>query len=256
MRWDPDRYGLFREERSAPFEDLLSLVAVRPGLSVLDLGCGTGELTQRLATLLPESDVLGIDASEEMLARARPLQRDGLRFERGFIEQAAGEYDLVISNASLHWVEDHQALLARLFDMVRPGGQLVAQVPANHDHPANRLVGETAREEPFVTGLSGWERESPVLPPEAYAAILYELEAEAITVFLKVYPHVLPDASALTDWLRGTTMLPYLERLPDFQREAFVCACRSGLRALWPAGPIFYPFKRILLAASRPEEAA
>ena len=82
MPWDPERYEEFKAERSQPFEDLIGLVHVRDGLSVIDLGCGTGELTSRLADALPGSDVLGVDSSLEMLAVASKLERDGLRFER------------------------------------------------------------------------------------------------------------------------------------------------------------------------------
>ena len=96
--WDPDRYHIFKAERSAPFEDLLALVEVRRGLRVVDLGCGTGELTARLADHLPESDVLGVDASPEMLEKAAAQYRPGLRFELARLEEISGEWDLVFSN--------------------------------------------------------------------------------------------------------------------------------------------------------------
>jgi trans-aconitate 2-methyltransferase len=71
MPWDPKQYHKFQAERSAPFFDLLSLVEVRPNLRVVDLGCGTGELTRQLAAALPDSDVTGIDSSEQMLDSVR-----------------------------------------------------------------------------------------------------------------------------------------------------------------------------------------
>src|SRR5215469_4577122 len=103
MPWNPERYHQFQRERAAPFEDALALVTRRDGLRVIDLGCGTGELTRRLADALPGSDVVGIDSSSEMLARAAPHARPGLRFEQGTIEELAGEWDLIFSNAALHW---------------------------------------------------------------------------------------------------------------------------------------------------------
>src|SRR5689334_2351881 len=95
MPWDPDRYLQFREERYATFADLLALINVRPGLRVIDLGCGGGELTRRLADALPDSDVLGIDTSPEMLARAAEYARPGLRFEQRALEHVTGAWDLV-----------------------------------------------------------------------------------------------------------------------------------------------------------------
>ncbi|HYJ47564.1 MAG TPA: methyltransferase domain-containing protein, partial [Pyrinomonadaceae bacterium] len=95
MPWNPAQYHQFQKERFAPFEDLFALIKVRARMSVVDLGCGTGELTRRLADRLPESDVLGIDSSEEMLERAREYEREGLRFEKARIEEVEGRWDLV-----------------------------------------------------------------------------------------------------------------------------------------------------------------
>jgi len=70
MPWDPERYHQFQKERSPPFDDLVRLIEPRPGMRVVDLGCGTGELTRRLADMLPESEVVGVDSSAEMLEHA------------------------------------------------------------------------------------------------------------------------------------------------------------------------------------------
>src|SRR3972149_8456353 len=111
MPWDPDRYHQFWKERSAPFEDLFALIRVREGLRVVDLGCGTGELTRELADRLPGSEVLGIDISPEMLARARELERLGLRFEGGAIESVEGQWDVVFSLAAIPLMETHRGPL-------------------------------------------------------------------------------------------------------------------------------------------------
>src|SRR5258706_14521219 len=103
MPWDPAQYRKFESERFAPFDDLLAMLAIRPGMRVIDLGCGTGDLTARLAERLPESDVLGIDSSASMLAEAGRHAHPGLRFERREIEAIAGAtgdrgWDLVFSH--------------------------------------------------------------------------------------------------------------------------------------------------------------
>src|SRR3954469_10913137 len=158
MPWNPDRYHQFEKERSAPFDDLLRLVDCREGLEVIDLGCGTGELTRRLADSLPGSNVLGVDSSREMLARAAAQTRPGLHFEHAQIESVTGQWDLVFSNAAIQWVDDHPALIPRLLGRVKPGGQLVVQLPSNHDSFAHRAIVETAGESPFREALNGWAR--------------------------------------------------------------------------------------------------
>ena len=250
MPWDPERYEQFRKERYAPFEDLLGLLEVRSGLQVVDLGCGTGELTERLAEHLPESDVLGIDASEEMLERATPLAREGLRFELGTIESTGGKWDLVFSNAAIQWVDDHDALIPKLMSLVTDGGQLVVQLPSNHEHPTHMLLREVAAEQPFHEALDGWNRSLEVLPVAEYAHLLHASGGSKLTVFDKVYPHVLPDADALVEWMSGTAMVPYMERLPVEMKDRFVTRYTETILEVFPTSPVFFGFKRILFAAT------
>ncbi|MBA3766531.1 MAG: methyltransferase domain-containing protein [Acidobacteria bacterium] len=252
MPWNPDRYQLFKKERFQPFDDLFRLVKRREGMCVVDLGCGTGELTKRLADELPGSDVTGIDSSPEMLARADGFKRSGLRFELGSIEIVEGEWDLVFSHAALQWVDDHQSLVPRLLRLVQPHGQLAVQLPSNHKHASHTLITETAQEEPFRQALGGWTKQYAVLHIADYAALLYEHGGEEIIVFEKVYPHILESSDALADWTSSTALVPYFERLPEELHEPFMQRYRARLRAQWPNGPVFYGFKRIIFAATRP----
>ena len=259
MPWDPDRYNQFKQERSDPFEDLFALIRVRPGLHVLDLGCGTGRLTRSLAERLPQSDVLGIDSSAEMLARSESLAaREGrfnLRFELAEIQEMRGRWDLVVSNSALQWLDNHANLMPRLFTLLEPGGQLAVQIPSNHDHPTHRLLAETASREPYKTALGGWKRRSPVLSIERYAELLYKAGGKGLEVYERVYPLEMEDANGLVDWVSGTALIPYLERLPEELRPAFTESYRRRLWEHWPLGPIFYGFRRILFSALRPAKA-
>src|SRR5918912_3946723 len=128
MPWDPTQYHKFQAERSAPFFDLMALVEIRPNLKVVDLGCGTGELTRQLADALPNSDVTGIDASSNMLEKAQSLSSASLHFEQGDQSQLTGDWDLIFSNAALQWSESHTDLISRLYDRLTPGGQIAVQV--------------------------------------------------------------------------------------------------------------------------------
>ncbi|HEV8374262.1 MAG TPA: methyltransferase domain-containing protein, partial [Actinomycetota bacterium] len=152
--WDPERYGRFAAERAAPFHDLLALVSPVPGGRVVDLGCGSGELTAQLHRLLAAGETLGLDSSPAMLERATALAADGLRFElRDIAGFGGGGWDVVFSNAALHWLPDHEALFGRLVAALAAGGQLAVQMPANHDHPTHLVAAEVAGEEPFSSAL-------------------------------------------------------------------------------------------------------
>ncbi len=250
MAWDPEKYERFRNERYAPFDDLLKLVRIRPCMQVIDLGCGTGELTSRLADAMPGSRVVGIDSSAEMLAKAVPLARPGLEFRQQRIEDVTGRYDLVCSNAALQWVDDHASLVPRLLSMLAPGGQIAVQVPRGH--PALAVGGEVATREPFARHLAGWQRRWPTLDALAYAELLFKHGAGDITVFEKIYPHVLPDSDAIVAWAESTYLLPYFERLPADLHEPFKEALRQVLRPRYPDKPLLFGFKRLLFSGVRP----
>lgn len=244
MKWEPAQYEKFKNERSAPFAELAGLIDLRKGMRIVDLGCGTGELTLALTEMAPDSDALGIDSSESMLERANLLARPGLRFAQRSIEDIDGEWDLIFSNAAIHWVDDHPGLLRRLRDRLAPGGQLAVQVPSNHHHYAHTAIAELAGREPYLGALNGWTRTVPVLSIDAYAALLHELGFESVDVFEKVFAHILADVGAVAQWTRGTALLPYLERLPADLAEAFFADYEAMLAARMPERPVFYPFRR------------
>lgn len=267
--WDPKQYRRFGAEREAPFRDLLGLVEPpeppdgRDGPArALDLGCGTGRLTRVLHERLAKAGpvrTLGVDRSAAMLAESDAHAGDGLAFERADLAtfEPDGPQDVVFSNAALHWLPDHRALVARIASWLAPGGQLAVQVPANFRHPSHALAAEIAREAPFAEELRGWERGVPVLAPEEYATRLFELGLVEQHVRLVVYPHVLESPDAVVEWVKGTLLTAYRERLTEGAYADFLARYRERLPAalghdVARGGPVFYPFQRILFRARRP----
>lgn len=253
MPWNPNQYHKFQAQRSAPFYDLLALVDVRPNLKVVDLGCGTGELTRQLAEALPDSDVTGLDSSPQMLEKAASFSSPGLRFVQGDQARLTGEWDLIFSNAALQWSENHAELIPYLFAKLKPGGQIAVQVPSNHHHISHQIIRETAGEEPFRTILGGFIRYAPVLAIDQYAQLLFDCGAENIVTFEKVYAHILENSDAVVEWISGTACVPYFEKLGE-HKESFVSTIRSKMQAALPGAPIFYPFRRTLFSAHRPQQ--
>jgi len=252
MPWDPTQYHKFQAERSAPFFDLLALVKVRPNPKVVDLGCGTGELTRKLADALPNSDVTGLDSSSQMLEKASAFANSNLHFEQGDQSQLTGEWDLIFSNAALQWSDNHIELIPRLYERLLPGGQIAVQVPSNHNHVSHQLYRETASEEPFKSILNGFQRYAPVLSIDDYARLFFLSGAEDIVVFEKVYAHVLEDSDAVVEWISGTALVPYFKRLNE-HKEDFLNTIRAKMRTALPDKPVFYPFRRTLFSARKPK---
>ena len=127
--WDPDGYLSFADERGRPFVDLIGRIASERPRTVVDLGCGTGNLTTMLATRWPDAKVVGVDSSEEMVRQA-PADA-GVDFVVGDIREwrvdDAG-VDVLVSNAALQWIPDHLDLLPALVESISPGGWLAFQV--------------------------------------------------------------------------------------------------------------------------------
>jgi trans-aconitate 2-methyltransferase len=249
--WDPAQYLRFAAERRRPFDDLVGQLEPVPGGRAVDLGCGTGELTVELHTHLGAAETVGIDDSASMLARARTLDAHGVRFETGRLEEwaPATPVEVVFANASLHWVPDHPALLARLVTGLATGGQLAFQVPANHDHPSHLAAAELAAER----GLEVIGGAVSVLTPECYATVLHDLGLTDIDVVLRVYGFELPSSADVVEWTKGTLLTGYRAQLDDTGYAEFEQAYRQRLvDELGAASPYYYAFKRILAHARRP----
>jgi trans-aconitate 2-methyltransferase len=254
--WNPKQYERYKRERTQPFLDLLSLVEPRVGLRMLDLGCGTGELTQHAHRHLQATGSVGVDSASAMLARSDVFAEPGLRFVQADLSSFGepGSFDLVLSNAALHWVADHESLLGRLAKLLCPGGQLAIQVPANFDQPSHVLANEVASEPRFRSALNGWVKPVHVLTPERYAALLVHLGFAYQHVRLQVYVHMLPGRDDVVEWVKGTTLTDYQTRMADDDFEAFVERYRARLReVLADEHPFPFLFKRILMwGALRP----
>jgi trans-aconitate 2-methyltransferase len=260
--WQPEQYQKFAGERAQPFWDLLDLVERGQIKRAVDLGCGTGELTEAAAIRLVVEDMTGIDASPAMLEQARGRSRPGLRFAGGDIGSwsSGGDHglvNLVLANASLQWVPDHAAVLRRWWAAIAPRGQLAVQVPANADHPSHLVAVEVGATEPFRSALGGTPPPDPVaanvFPPEQYASLLDHLGAARQHVRLQVYPHVLASSADVVEWMKGTSLTRFLRVLPAELHEPFLDEYRRRLLAvIGDHAPFFYPFKRILFWASKP----
>ena len=252
--WNPEQYEKFKDERSRPFWDLLALVRLRPGMRVVDLGCGTGELTRELHRTLGAASTTGIDSSETMLAKANAFAAPSLRFRLGSIETFTADepLDLIFANASLQWVDDHPALLSKLTSFLAPGGQLAVQIPANDAHPSHAIAAEIAQRSPFREALGGWVRVFPNLAIEEYARRLHELGFREQQVRMQVYAHVIESRDGVVEWVKGTLLTAYRERLGPELRAQFEERYRDRLREVLPDDqPFFYPFRRILFWALR-----
>lgn len=257
--WDPGQYLRFDDQRSRPFAELLAHVAPDdPGAvrRVVDLGCGPGQLTAGLPARFPAATVVGVDSSPEMIERARTHQHDRLRFELGDAATwtPAEPVDVLVSNATLHWVPGHDDLLAHWVSLVAPGGWFAFQVPGNFEAPSHRSIAELVRSPAWRDRLPPSVIEAASsFPPVHYLERLRAAGCET-DVWETTYLHVLDGPDPVLEWVRGTILRPVLAALDDGDRPTFEAELATRLRIAYPPSAVgtVFPFRRIFAVARVP----
>ena len=254
--WDPAIYLEHGDHRARPFFDLLARVGATAPAVVVDLGCGPGGLTQRLAERWPGADVTGIDSSEEMVRRARSEQRNA---RCTFVLEDVREWkprrpvDVLVTNATLQWVPDHLALLPRWVERLGPDGWLALQVPSNFDAPSHTLMREVASSTRWRDQLGGVLRHGDaVAEPGGYLEVLAATGC-SVDAWQTTYVHVLPGPDPVLSWVRGTGLRPVLAALSPADGRAFEAEYAELLRTAYPAQAYGtpFPFTRTFAVARR-----
>jgi trans-aconitate methyltransferase len=214
--WDPESYG-----RNGAFVHqlaggVLEWLAAQPGERVLDIGCGDGQLTQRIAAA--GAQVSGIDASPEMAAAAR---RRGLTAEVANAEalpHPGGSFDAVFSNAALHWVRDQEAMLVEVHRVLKPGGRFVAEMGGHGNIAAIRVAFIAALARHGVAGREDGVNYYPTA--EGYTRRLERHGFRVEKIALIPRPTPLGEGG-VASWLR-TFRKGVLDTLPDSVQQAVV----------------------------------
>ncbi len=252
--WDPGSYASFRGLRLRPLHDLLAQVPDLPEGDVADLGCGDGAASGPLRERFPGRRLLGVDASHAMLELARGYDATQL----ADIAHWAPHGDhvaapaLILSNAALHWLHDHQTLLPRLAGMLAPGGTLAVQVPRQFDAPSHRLIREIAGglfPDRFAEDDGTWV--APVAPPGAYHRLLSGLGALSIweTEYLQPLAPV-EEGHPVRAFTQSTALRPFSARMGAGELAEFLDAYDEALAIAYPAeadGTVLFPFRRLFL---------
>jgi trans-aconitate 2-methyltransferase len=252
--WDPIQYARFRNERAQAFYDLLHRIPGERIHQAADLGCGTGELTHYLLQAWPHAHIYGVDESASMLSRSADLTADSrMHFIQADLRQwqPPQPLDCIISNAALHWVEDHAPLLARLSSLLTPGGILAVQIPNNADEYAYRVFREMLAQSPWGGLLQGMVRGYTVESPAWYHHTLDTLGFDA-DIWETTYYHQLPDAHAIVEWMKGTALRPVLKVLTRGDAGRFLSELTQRISAHYTATPagVLFPFRRLFFIAA------
>jgi trans-aconitate 2-methyltransferase len=256
LDWNPALYRRYEDERTRPAQELLARVPLTEAARVVDLGCGPGNSTELLAQRFPKAQVLGTDNSEAMLVSARE-RLPGARFALSDIATWAPQDkapDLIYANASLQWVPDHEKLIPRLFDALAPGGVLAVQMPDNRQEPTHRLMRAVAAEAPWAEPIGDADRlRTKLLPLGGYYDLLAP-HAANVDVWHTIYQHRMADAASIVEWVRGTGLKPFVDRLsPDLQ-ASYLAEYERRVNEAYPArtdGKRLLAFPRMFIVAQK-----
>jgi trans-aconitate 2-methyltransferase len=257
MTWNPEQYLKFSEERSRPYFDLLGRVRLETARSIADLGCGPGTLTRTLSERWPQAQVVGVDNSPEMLIEAEQVAIPGrLAFVQADLATWTSDrpLDLIVSNAALQWVGDHDRLLAHLARMLAPGGTLAVQVPYHFGSSAHSVIEDVVANPRWKDVLhGGGTLPKSVLPMHRYGERLLDL-GFVVDVWQTTYLHVLTGENPVLEWFKGTALRPILARLSPPDQSVFLNEVGKRFQVAYPAraGVTLLPFPRLFFVAVQP----
>ncbi|MBI1942648.1 MAG: methyltransferase domain-containing protein [Betaproteobacteria bacterium] len=254
MGWDPAQYLKFADERLRPALDLLQRIPAAAPETVVDLGCGAGNLAPLLLQRWPQAKLIGVDSSPEMLARAR-ADHPGATFEQSDVAswRPPRPVDVLYSNAALHWLDHHERLFPALLQAVKPGGWLAAQMPRNFGAPSHATIVQTIEQGPWRAQLEPLVRRRPTEEPQFYWKVLSGGTC-ALDIWECEYLQAMQGENPVAEFTKGSWLKQFLDRLQEPQRGAFEADYRRRVAAAYPKqadGRTLFPFRRLFIVAQR-----
>lgn len=251
--WNADLYLQFANERTQPSLDLISRIDLTNPARIVDLGCGPGNSTAILRQRWQQADITGLDNSPEMIAAAAVAYPDG----KWILADAATwtadiPYNLVFSNAMLHWLPDHARLFSHLFAQVAAGGALAIQIPAHERSPLRQVVLDVSKHSAWSDRMESARTALTMESPSFYYDLMQPI-ATHLDIWETEYYHVMDSHQSIVDWFRGTGLRPFLAVLDnETQRQQFEQQLLAVYTAAYPAqkdGRILFPFRRLFIVA-------
>lgn len=251
MAWDSKQYLKFSDERKQPCLDLISRLNDEYK-SILDLGCGPGNSTKNLHNKFKNADIIGFDSDDNMLKRAKDEHPD-FEFVKGFapndFNKTNKKFDLVFSNACIHWIENQIELIDGVYEMLNDNGTFAVQIPlTNESHfykILNTLIDEKYSKLKCVHIFHNLDQSG------YYNELIKRFKS--VTIWQSNYYHTVKKESVI-EWYKGSGLKPYLDILNESEKNKFLNDLQSIIDkeyAVLNDGNVFLIMPRLFFIAKK-----
>lgn len=253
-KWNSEQYLKFKKQRTQPAVDLAKRISGINPRTVLDIGCGPGNSTAVLKSIFPLAYIIGVDNSENMIAKAKSANPE-LNFELMSVDDVCNsetKYDVIFSNACLQWVPDHKKVLPMLFGRLNESGVMAIQMPINTEEPLFRIITETVNEEKW-NFPSSLHEQNRTLSSSEYFDIISSL-TDTFDIWETTYYHDMPSVNAMIEWVKGTRLLPYIQALNETDAVRLIDEITQKAVRVYKTqknGNIIFRFRRLFITATR-----
>ena len=251
MEWDSKQYLKYAEERKQPCLDLLAMTDGEFN-RILDLGCGPGNSTENLKAKYSRAEITGLDADDNMLQKARKDHPD-IDFVKGFapndFDKLTGKFDLVFSNACIHWIPEQEKLIAGVYELLNENGMFAVQIPLTDEARFYRLMYRLIdRKWGKLKAIRNFHN----LDARGYYNALSK-HFKNIGMRQCSYYHTVKRCEVL-EWYKGSGLRPYLDALGEAERTDFLKDLQKEIDAeygLLDDGNVFLIMPRLFFTATK-----
>lgn len=256
FEFDGQKYKAASKHQKEWGHDLISELSFSGNETVLDLGCGDGILTEQLSSLVPHGTVLGIDASVDMIKTAKMIQKNNLQFACLNINEIHFEntFDLIFSNAALHWIKDHNRLLKNAYKALKAHGKILWDFGGlGNCSNLIEVVQKKLSENSYAKYFQSFEWPWFMPSKEQYAELISTIGFSVYTIKEINKDRYFSNVSEMVKWIDQPCIVPFIKHIPDKLKETFRQEVIDEMRnrTQQPDGTYFETFRRIRVYAKK-----
>ena len=220
--WNSEKYLKFERERTQPSLDLISRLDKTEPKRIVDLGCGPGNSTHALYERFKNAEILGLDASDDMLEKANKTY-PYLTFKKCYLpeglENKNGKFDLIFSNACIQWIPEQKRLFEAVFSRLNKGGIFAVQVPLRQNSPFYVMFSDFLKKGKwsFLESTDVFHN----LSSDGYYNLLTEFTSD-FTMWETMYFHTVDSFDSVIDWYSSSGLRPYFEVMDEATKQEFL----------------------------------